>query len=142
MPDLGQILEEEIPRLGRGGLRQPISGLESNSAAPRRSVAGLRRAEAALSAEARARRESQAFPVASGEISGTRFTPESSHGLRKKLDVSQAELASLVGMTAQTVYVRENKDGRLRARDGSKSVLSGLRTLGAREARRRLEQSG
>ena len=52
--------------------------------------------------------------------------------------MSQAELAELVGVSEQSVYMWEQRDGPLKLRDTSKSALLDLREIGVREARARL----
>jgi len=60
---------------------------------------------------------------------------------RAKLDLSQAELAKLLGVSGQAVYLWERRDGRLQLRGKAKASLFALRTLGKREAKARLNET-
>jgi len=49
-------------------------------------------------------------------------------------------LAKLLGVTGQTVYLWEQKDGRLQLRSNAKAALFALRGIGRREAKARLNE--
>ena len=61
---------------------------------------------------------------------------------RKKLGLSRRELAMLLGVSGQSVFLWEQKAGGLKLREDSKVALLELRGTGAREARRRLGEAG
>ena len=70
------------------------------------------------------------------EIKHSRFSPRLIRALRKRLDLSQRELAILSGVTVGAVYQWEM--GKFVPKDEKKGVLVALRKLGRREARRLL----
>jgi DNA-binding transcriptional regulator YiaG len=149
MPNLAQVLKDEIHRLARKEFRAATSALKSDNAALKRFVAQLKRQVAALerdvrwlkAAEKRLREGVTQSKTASDELEQIRFTAKGIRSLRTRLGVSQAEIAELVGVSGQAVYVWENKEGRLNLRTDSKAALAELRTIGVREARRRLEEA-
>jgi transcriptional regulator with XRE-family HTH domain len=62
--------------------------------------------------------------------------------LRKKLGLSQALFAKLMGVSAQAVALWERKSGRLRLRKTTLARLAEVRTLGARAAAQKLADMG
>jgi DNA-binding transcriptional regulator YiaG len=69
-------------------------------------------------------------------VKKARFSPRLIRALRKRLGLSQRELATLSGVTVGAVYQWET--GRFVPKDEKKGVLVALRRLGRREARRLL----
>ena len=55
--------------------------------------------------------------------------------LRRRLRVTQADFAKLLGTAPHTVHLWEKKEGSLRLRDKTREALITIRGLGAREAR-------
>jgi DNA-binding transcriptional regulator YiaG len=68
------------------------------------------------------------------EIKKARFSPRLIRTIRKRLDISQRELAMLSGVTIGAVHQWEM--GKFVPKDEKKGVLVALRKLGRREARR------
>lgn len=60
--------------------------------------------------------------------------------LRKRLGLSQAEFARLLGVSDQTVYKWERKSGMLEFRGVTKAKVLAVRGIGAREAKKRLAE--
>ena len=149
MPNLGQVLKDEIRRLARSEIRSAISGLKSDNAKLKRTVATLNRQIASLerdnrllkAAEKRLREGVAKSKMVSEELEQIRFTGKGIRSLRKKLGLSGEDFATLVGVSSQSVYLWERKDGRLKLRDESKAALLDLREIGVREAQRRLEEA-
>ena len=113
---------EEVRRL-----RQRVAKLEQE----------LRSIKTARADEMAKRKIKTATETLSTEKGATvRLSPKLIRSLRKKLDISQAELAKLVGVSA--VAVGSWESGRSKPRDESKARIAALRSLGRREARRLL----
>jgi len=70
------------------------------------------------------------------EIKRARFSPRLIRAIRKRLDLSQRQLAMLSGVTIGAVHQWEM--GKFAPKDEKKGVLVALRKLGRREARRLL----
>ena len=147
MPNVVQVLKEEITRLARKEAKAAVSPLRRPSLRLRKDVAGLKRRTALLEQETKrlqallkkmdAEKPATSAPEAEKKawISGKGIK-----SLRKRLGLSQAELAKLVGVTNNAVYLWERKPGMLKLRDTTKAALLSIRDIGAREARKRLEE--
>ncbi len=146
MPNLGAVLKDEIRRLARREIRAAITSLKGDNAALKRAVARLKRQTKVLerdsrllmAAEKRLREKTTKSRAGSEELEKFRISGKGVRSLRKKMGISQRELAILVGVSGQSVFLWEQKVGALRLRDDSKVALLELRGIGAREARRRL----
>mgnify|MGYP001581528058 CR=1 FL=1 len=145
MPNIAQVLKEEIRRLAKKeakalttNLKKDVVKLKKSNVAMRRVVVQLKRDNDLLMAAEKRRQQSQ--PVIPPEnASKARITAKGIRAMRKKLGLSQTDFAKLVGVSVQIVCIWEKKDGALRLRDTTRAALLALRGIGAREAKRRLE---
>ena len=80
-----------------------------------------------------------AAAVANVEIAGVRFTTKGIKSLRRRLGLSQENLGLLLGTTAQSVYLWERKRGALTLRARTRTALSALQRMPAKEAQERLQ---
>lgn len=141
MPNLATVLKAEISRLARKEVKAGTQAVRRANAKYRSDIAELKRQVAALSKQVayleqqERKRASQAPPEVSAE--GKRFSARGLQTHRKKLGVSAADYARLVGVSAQTIYSWES--GRSKPRTPQLAALVGVRGLGKREALRRLE---
>jgi DNA-binding transcriptional regulator YiaG len=71
------------------------------------------------------------------EIKKSRFSPRLVRSLRKKLGISQKELAILSGVTVGAAHLWEK--GKFKPKDEKKAVMVALRKLGRLDVRRLLE---
>ena len=136
------IIKSEIVRLAKREVRKisvPLSrevwGLKSTVSQLRKTVSALEKFAALQQKEL----EKQDLPLKAPpeEVKMSRFSPRLIKSLRKRLGLSQREMASLGGVTVGAVYQWES--GKFEPRGEKKSVLVALRKLGRREARRLLE---
>jgi DNA-binding transcriptional regulator YiaG len=135
------VLKAEIARLSRRETRRLMTKHVEELRRLRRRVAELSQEVRALKA---ARAEEQvktkirtaAETVAGAEVTTVRMSPRLIRSLRKRLGISQAELAKLVGVS--TVAVGQWESGRSRPRSESKARIAALRSVGRREVRRLL----
>jgi len=74
------------------------------------------------------------------EVKKSRFSPRLIRSLRKRLGISQKEMATLAGVTVGAIYQWEQ--GIFEPRGNKKSVLVALRKLGRRAVRKLLEEKG
>ncbi len=72
------------------------------------------------------------------EVKKSRFSPRLVRSLRKKLGISQKELAILAGVTVGAAHLWEK--GKFKPKDEKKAVMVALRKLGRREVRKLLEE--
>jgi len=147
MPNVAKVLKEEISRIARKEAKQAVNPVRKPGIATRRDVAFLKRKVAALEKIVRqlmtaASKTSAVQAPAATEEGGTRarITAKGMRSLRRRLGLSQADFAKLLGVTAQAIYILEKRSGALRVRNTTKAAYLGLRGVGAREARRRLDK--
>jgi len=147
MPNIAVVLKEEIRRLARReikaalvGLRKDNARLKRTAAEHKRRIAELEKARGRLRAGATPL-EAQAATAAPDEQDKARVTGGMIRRLRERLAISQADLAKLIGVSAQSVYQWEKKAGRLTLRGNTKDSIVQVRKLGKREVKRRLEES-
>ncbi|HZP66257.1 MAG TPA: helix-turn-helix transcriptional regulator [Rudaea sp.] len=136
------MLKEEISRLCRKEIRRQVVPLRSAATAYRRDIAALKRrlAEAERRAKALAKSQSASgteTAAGGGEERPMRFVAKGLHSMRTRLGLSAAEFAKLIEVSPQSVYNWEHKKSTPRKEQLARIV--GLRALGKREAKSRLE---
>jgi DNA-binding transcriptional regulator YiaG len=144
MPNIAVILRQEIQRLARRETRIQTQSLRRAAAQWRKDIAELKRQASRLQADV-ASLERQApknvLPkVTEADAEGVRFKAQGVTAQRRRLGLSAASYAKLVGVTAHTIYKWEH--GAARPRKRQLAALASLRSLGKREAYARLEQLG
>lgn len=148
MPNLNAVFGEEIRRLARKEIRAQVGTTQKSVAKYRSDIAELKRRIADLEkrlvkAEKHSGRPSPAAksPKASaGAASGSkrpRFSPKWVSKHREKLGLSAAEYGKLAGVSALTIYNWEK--GASSPREKQLNSWGEIRSLGKREARRRLD---
>ena len=141
MSKIASVLKEEITRLARKEVNARTSALRKASAQHRRDIAQLKRQAAALSKQPAflerqdKKRAKRQVPLTN--IEGRRFSQRGLQTHRGKVDLSAADYAKLVGVTAQTIYSWEQ--GKSKPRDEQLAALLTVRDLGKREALERLD---
>src|SRR4051812_48896582 len=113
MPNLASALKAEIARLARKEMRGDLDALKKASALYRREIAALKRRNADLERQLKqaARGASRAKPktdTGGGEDRQLRFSPTRLASQRKKLGLSAASFAKLLGVSGLSVYKWEN----------------------------------
>lgn len=144
MPNIVKVLKEEIARISRKEVKAAVIRVHRPTVKLRKHVAALKRRMAAVEKENRrlqavvGRLEAAPLAVPAASAPRARITAKGLRSLRRKLRLSQAEFARLVGVTDQSVYNWERKQGAVRLRDKTRDAVLAVRPLGAREARERL----
>ena len=145
MPNIQQLLKEEIARVSRkeiktqmGKTLKQVAEHKKEISTLRKQVAELQRKVTLLSKQEKRVREAQVTAVADGEaavkpVSGKRIATH-----RKKLGLSASDFAKLVGASMQSVYFWEQERTKPRATQLVK--LHEVLQIGVREANRRLEE--
>lgn len=144
MPNLATALKTEIARIARKELRGDLDALKKASAGYRREIATLKRRNAEL--ERLLKKAVKAAPrAAAGKSEETsqenrqlRFSPARLASQRKKLGLSAANFAKLIGVSGLSVYKWEN--GQARPRRAQLEAIASVRGIGKRHAQARLEQ--
>lgn len=143
MPNIASVFKEEITRLIRRQLRGETESLKKASGRYRSEIAALKRRIDALEkqvARLEKRDAKQPAPTA-GEESGTkfRFKPQGVRAQRTRLGLSAADMGTLLGVSAQTIYNWET--GASRPRAGQLAAIATVRKMGKREVKARLAQT-
>ena len=140
MPELVSVLKHEITRLARKEVAAGTRVLRKANAQYRHDIAQLKRQADALSRQVaylerqEKKRVSRRVPVASAE--GKRFSRRGLATHRETVGLSGADYATLVGVSAQTIYNWEQ--GQSKPRVQQLAALLAVRDLGKREAEKRL----
>ncbi len=144
MPNIASVLKEEIARLARKELRASTERLKqvttqhrSELAALKRRITDLERAVARLS-----RGGGKASPAAAGDEPQGKSFRYSAKGLvaqRRRLGISAAQMARLLGVSVQSVYKWEEGTSRPRARHFP--AIAELRAMGRRDVAARLAEA-
>ncbi len=141
MPNIAAVLKDEISRIARKEARAQTAEFKKASAQYRAHIAALRRRIEEL--ERQVKRASRAGARAAAEPAeaqeqGTprRFSAARLSAQRRKLGLSAADFAALIGVSGQSVYKWEHGEARPRARQ--LEAIAALRGIGKREAAARL----
>ena len=141
MPNIAVVLKEEIARLARKEIRAETQEFKKASAQYRTHIAALRRRVEALERQVKRVGKSTGPPAPESEADdehGTprRFSAARLAAQRRKLGLSAADFATLLGVSGQSVYKWEHGEARPRARQ--LQAIAELRGVGKREAAARL----
>lgn len=136
MPNIASILKEEIVRLARKEVRRETAALKKASAAFRSEIAALKRRAIAVERQLRevAKGASPSARMAANDDSNperTRFSAKGLSAHRKRLGLSAADLALLIGASTQSIYNWES--GKARPHGKYLRVLAALRTVGKKQ---------
>ncbi len=142
MPNIASILKAEITRLARKELRENGEAAKKTIASQRAELAALKRRvqalETAVKRLERGRGAREARPVAAeaDAEAGHRFSAKGMASNRKRLGLSAADFALLVGTTGQSVYAWEA--GKSKPRADAVAAIAALRGIGKREVAAKL----
>ncbi len=141
MANLAALLKSEISRIARKEVRAETAALKKASAHYRSEIAALKKRianlESALNKLGKASKRAPATAEES-EPQALRFRADGFASLRQKLGLSAAEMARLLGVSAQSVYHWEG--GKSKPRTGQLAAIAQVRKLGKREAATLLAQ--
>jgi DNA-binding transcriptional regulator YiaG len=139
MPNIATVLKAEIARVARKELRGETEALKKSNSQYRSQIADLKRRIGAL--EKLVKRASRGGGKAvQDETESTgkhRFSAKGLAAQRRRLGLSAAAVAKLLGVSALSVYKWES--GKTRPRAKQIEAIATLRTMGRREAAKRLE---
>jgi DNA-binding transcriptional regulator YiaG len=143
MPNIGTVLKQEIARVARKEQRGELQQLKKTVAQYRSQIAQLKRRLQAVEQQVRrqSRGAGRAAPAAQQEDEDggpqLRFSAKGLAAQRKRLGLSAASVARILGVSALSVYKWES--GKTRPRARQLEAISSLRKMGKREAMARLE---
>ncbi|MFO1246562.1 MAG: helix-turn-helix transcriptional regulator [Ramlibacter sp.] len=141
MPNIAAVLKEEIARVARKELRGDTARFKKASAQYRSDIAALKRRITELEKQLGklSRQSGKAGAKADAPAAGRsslRFSAKGLAAQRKRLGLSAAQVAALLGVSGQSIYKWE--DGKARPRASQLPAIASLRTMGKREANARL----
>ena len=147
MPNIASLLKHEIQRVARKEIRQEVSKLRVQNTVLRKRLADMNQRLEALErgckqsarGAAAAGAGKRIEEIDSGVIERSRITSSMIRSLRERLGLTQAQLAKLLGVSAQSVYQWEAREGSLQLRRRTKAAILDIRGLGKREVHRRIE---
>ena len=143
MPNFAAILKTEIARLARRSTRPLYAPIKKDVAVLKRTLAEHKRLLTELAkdntrllADLQAR---IAAPTTASdeETRQARLGPRLIHSQRKRLGLSRAAFAKLLGVSSGAVVAWEG--GRSKPRTAAKAAIVAIRAMGRRDARQRLE---
>ena len=139
MPNIGTVLKSEISRVSRKEVRGETLALKKSVSQYRSQIADLKRRVHAL--EQLVKRAGKARNSSAGEPpepgGNLRFSAKGLAAQRRRLGLSAASVARLLGVSALSVYKWES--GKTRPRAKQIEAIARLRGMGKREAMKRLE---
>jgi DNA-binding transcriptional regulator YiaG len=134
MPNIAQVLKEEIARIARKQSRPEIAALRRTVARQRSDLAVLKRQVADLARKLSAVQKQRPAAATEQHAPGAvqRFRPKGLASHRRRLGLSAAELGRMFGVSGQTIYLWES--GRARPRPSHMPAIAALRSLGRKQA--------
>ena len=138
-------IKSEIVRLAKRELkrvtvplRRDVRSLKMTVSQLRKTLSGLERLAARRGSELLG--EKAKLAASPEELEKARFSPRLILALRKRLGITQKDLATLAGVTVGAIFQWEK--GMFDPRDDKKAVLVALRKLGRRQVKMLLEEKG
>lgn len=136
MANIASVLKEEITRLSRKEVRGETDKLRKASAQYRSEIAALKRRTAVLEQQVsrlvKLLNRQAEVKAESHESTKARFTAKGFKSLRKRLGLTAEATATLLGVSAQTIYNWETGSSNPREQQMEKIVM--LRGMGKKEA--------
>jgi DNA-binding transcriptional regulator YiaG len=142
MGKMESIIKSEVQRLAKREIHKTLAPLAQDIRLLKTQVSQLKKIVSRLertTAYKRKKAESglETLEASPEEVKASRLSPRLIQSLRKKLAISQKELAILAGVSLGAVHQWEI--GKFKPKDEKKKILIALRKLGRREVRRLLE---
>ena len=136
------VLREEIQRLARKEIRQQVDPLRKENRELKRRLVKLERLAKPITRELKKEKEAKLERLADlraseEEVKSARINPEWVVNLRSKLNLSQAELAQLIGISVSGVRTWEY--GSSSPTGARREALVALRKLGRRDVKKLME---
>jgi DNA-binding transcriptional regulator YiaG len=144
MPNIASVLKSEIARVARKEVKGDMQELKKATAQYRSHIAALRRRITELERDVKrlgkaSTRQSPDREDGAQDTdgrSGLRFSARGLAAQRKRLGLSAAATAALLGVSGQSIYKWE--EGKTRPRASQLPAIAALRKMGKREANARL----
>lgn len=141
MPNITNVLREEITRISRREIKKQTAVLQRSSAQYRRDIAALKREVTRLERALKQQHHELRTPlpeVKDAEPNSMRFVAKGFRTLRYRLGLSASQMGKLLGVSEQSIYNWETKVAT--PRRVHLPAIAHLRGLGKRDAARLLDQ--
>lgn len=141
MADIGTMLKGEIRRLARKAVNAETESTRQAVAQYRRDIARLKKQvqileKTVVSLKAQGVERTERAEEVEDSLDNTRFSARSVRAQRKRLGLSAADYARLVGVSSLTIYNWEH--GKSRPREAQMTALVAVRGIGKRAAMAKL----
>ncbi len=141
MPNIGTVLKSEISRVSRKEVRGETQALKKSVSQYRGQIADLKRRLQALEQQVKrlGKTSAKALPAQDGDEDGggsLRFSAKGLAAQRRRLGLSAASVAKILGVSALSIYKWES--GKTRPRAKQIEAIATLRGMGKREVAQRL----
>jgi DNA-binding transcriptional regulator YiaG len=145
MPPFAECFKHEVTRLSRKTLKKDVAALLAAQRDLRRTLSALRQVVRGVENRL-ARLEQDGTPVAAAAAqadTGTKIRPTAKmvRGLRTRWGLTQEKMAKVLGVSPNTIYGWEAKQGRLGLRKRVMARLLEVRGLGKRKIAKILAES-
>lgn len=141
MPNIADVLRGEIRRLAQKEAKIAMAELKKENTELRRLVSEMKRRLDQVERTASGGEDTRSY-VTQLNDARVRITGQMILGMRERFALTQAELAHLLDVSAQSVYQWERNLGSLNLRQRTLNAVLEVRDMGKREVRKRLEQAG
>lgn len=152
MPDIANVLKQEIARIARKQVRLEVGSTSKAAAQHRRDIAELKRRVGSIEADIkrllkvvaanpalkRVRLASAAPAEVEGDAGSFRFQAKGLASNRKRLGLSAADFGALIGVTGATIYSWEA--GETHPRPRQLPAIAALRGIGKKQVAARLAE--
>ena len=136
MPDVGRVFKEESTRLARKEVRTAVSPVKTQIRHLRRGIADLKTQLARLEKsiiQVAKKSDDNSLSTDDADNVSIRVSPASIKKHRIRLQLSQAQMAKLLGVSSITILNWEQ--GKSKPRAGSKEAIAELRTMGIKDVK-------
>jgi len=142
MPNIASVLKNEILRLARKEVRSELENLQKASSLYRSEIAALKRRVAMLEKQLSSldKQSKKKAPEPTADATArVRFSAKGLVKHRQRLGLSAADMGTLLGVSAQTIYNWES--GKTRPRPQELAAVASIRGIGKRQAMAQLGAS-
>ncbi len=141
MTSIARLLKETIERAAKKQVRSETQALRKASNRYRKTIADLSARLKEMERElASVRRQVSSAPSGGGRSDNLRFSAKGLKSLREKLGLTKTECGMLLGVSGRAIGQWEG--GLARPTEEQVSFIAGIRGIGKREVRTRLEEKG
>lgn len=142
MPNVAQVLKNEIQRVARKAAKTLVDPIKKENIALRKKISQLQKMVTKLQ-RGHKKVAKQVLPVAcqtaeEKKVIRVRPTSKSIANLRQKFGMTQGDFGKLLGVSNNTILKWEKTDGKLTMRSASLEAYADIQKLGIKDAKEKL----